>query len=370
MAADIIKNQTVGRTKDLADTCMPALLPDTLLFVRPAGTPQQKVRVRRFEHHKTISNRAVRRSMPVLTMLAAVVVLLAAAARVAEADITVIKTDSLFTVTGGFVQPSDVAVGKNGAIYVLDGVNNRVVRCSSTGSVLSSFGKTGENKGEFNFPLGIDTDEKGTVYIADSGNSRIQAFSSDGSFLFSLGVDSDGKGAKKPDPTDVAVNSTLQRLYAADNDNHRILIYDLAKKELLRSVGVMGMEAPEMRFPFHLDLDSRGNLYVVEVINTQVKVLDPAGDFVSNIGKWGVEAGEFYRPKGVAIDGDDRVYVSDGILGVIQVFDSRGTLLGVIGDSNGAMIKFKTPAGMCIDRQNRLLVVESLANQVRVLQLG
>ena len=38
----------------------------------------------------------------------------------------IIPAQHLFDITGGFNQPSDVAVGEKGRIYVVDGVNNRI----------------------------------------------------------------------------------------------------------------------------------------------------------------------------------------------------------------------------------------------------
>jgi len=280
-----------------------------------------------------------------------------------------LSAKSLFTIQSNFSQPSDVVVGNSGKIYVLDGVNNRVKVFNQKGTHLFSFGGTGKGKGKFNFPLGIGADEDGRIYVADSGNHRVQIFSPDGKYLSQLSTDANKKRIKPSDPTDVVVNSTLKRCYVVDNDNHCILIYDLEKGVLLSTHGTMGMEKKDFRFPFLLDINQEGNLYIVEVINTRVKVLDPEGYYLRIIGSWGVEKGEFYRPKGVAIDAKNRVFVSDSYLGIIQVFDKDGEFLFVIGDEKGTIIKFETPTGLFIDNNMRLYVVEMFADRVSVLRL-
>jgi len=285
------------------------------------------------------------------------------------ASVAVLKAKTLLFIQGDFRQPSDVAAGTNERVYVLDGVNNRVSVHAHGGQPLFSFGTTGSGNGEFNFPLGIGIDDTNRIYVADSGNHRVQLFSPDGSFLSQLSTDTDRDQNKPSDPADVAVNSRLKRCYVTDNDNHRIIIYDLAAMKPLKSEGIMGMEKKEFRFPFLLDIDDSGTVYVVEVINTRVKVLDPDGGYITNIGSFGVEPGRFYRPKGVAIDPAGRVLVSDSYLGVVQVFDSQGRFLSVLGDEQGAVRKFKAPAGICIDQRRRLSVVEMLADRVQVLQL-
>ena len=284
-----------------------------------------------------------------------------------EASVPILKTQPLLTIQHNFRQPSDVVVGNNKKVYVLDGVNNRVKVFNLEGAYLFSFGGAGKGKGKFNFPLGIGIDESDRIYVADSGNHRVQIFNPDGAYLsqFTTGT---GKG-KPSDPTDVAVNSKLKRCYVVDNDNHRIIIYDLKKNVILDTKGIMGMEKKEFRFPFLLTIDKEGNLYIVEVINTRVKVLDPEGNYVTNIGGWGVDKGEFYRPKGVAIDSKNRVFVSDSYLGVIQVFDQNWKFLSVLGDNKGNIMKFTTPTGLFIDKKMRLYVVEMLADKVSVMRL-
>ncbi len=302
-------------------------------------------------------------------ILTAVFFLLARGVNAGDKALNILTAGHLFTIESDFTQPSDVAVGKNGEIYVMDGVNNKVKVFDIRGKYLFSIGKTGRNNGEFNFPLGLGLDETGKIYVADSGNHRVQIFSPEGAYISQFKTGNTHSGKKPSDPTDVAVNSKLKRCYVVDNDNHCILVYDIEKKSLLKTVGTMGMEKKEFRFPFFLDIDSHGNVYIVEVINTRVKVLDPDGNYLTNIGGWGVEKGEFYRPKGVAVYSDNRVFVSDSYLGVIQVFDTDGRFLSVIGDDNGNILKFVTPTGLCIDSQKRLYVVEMSANRVSVLSL-
>jgi DNA-binding beta-propeller fold protein YncE len=270
---------------------------------------------------------------------------------------------------GDYRQPSDVVAGSNGRIYVLDGVNNRVRVHDAGGTLLFSFGTTGTGGGEFNFPLGIGIDDNNRIYVADSGNRRVQIFTPDGAVLSQFSTDIDRAQNRASDPTDVAVNAAAGRCYVVDNDNHRVIIFDLQSLQFLSSEGLMGMEKREFRYPFMLDRDAGGNLYVVEVINTRVKVLDPDGGYITNIGSFGVEPGQFYRPKGVAVDPAGRVFVSDSYLGVIQVFDREGRFLSVVGDENGTIKKFKTPTGIFIDKGRRLYVVEMLADRVQVIQL-
>jgi len=268
-----------------------------------------------------------------------------------------------------FKHPSDVAISREGLVYVLDGVNNRVVVFDDAGQYQFEFGKGGSGEGEFSTPLGLSLDRKGNVYIADSGNHRVVALNSMGDFLYEILVPPEG--TKNPDPTDTVVDDRRKLLYMVDNENHVIYTFNLRKKRFVKSIGEMGLGKikADLRWPFTLDIDRKGNVYVVDVINTRVRVLDPDGRFTTTIGAWGVDSGQFFRPKGVAVDSKGRVYVTDSFLGVIQVFNKDGDFLALIGDEKNGIKKFTTPVRISFDKQDRLYVVEMFAHKVSVYEL-
>jgi DNA-binding beta-propeller fold protein YncE len=283
--------------------------------------------------------------------------------------IRLIDAKLLFEISDQLSQPSDVAVSADGRIYVVDGVNSKIRIFNQSGQALASFGTAGSGNGEFRNPLGIDIDRSGRVYIADSGNHRVQIFDPDGNFIAVIAMHSNQKHPS--DPTDVAVDESRNRCYVVDNDNHQILVYDLATLKLISTYGGPGSGKRAFRYPFLLALDKARYLYIVDVINTRVQVLNPEGLFVNFIGAWGVKKGQFYRPKGVALDKKDRIYVSDSYMGVIQIFDSTGEFYAAVGESaKGVVKKFKTPMGLFLDHRDRLYVVEMFANKVSVYHLA
>ena len=259
--------------------------------------------------------------------------------------------------------PSDVAVGREGSVYVLDGVHHRVVLYDAEGQIRFQFGTRGSEPGQLLFPLGIAAAPDGKIYVADSGNHRFQIFAADGAPLGAVLMPSSPSGVP-PDPTDVAVDLARQRLYVADNDNHHVAVYDLANGTFEPVWGGPGQGQRQFRFPFLMDVSPEGYLLVVEPINTRVQVLSSSGKFVNFIGGWGVKPGQLFRPKGVAVL-ESLVFVTDSYLGSVQVFDMSGNFFGVLADAAGAPIKFTTPTGLAIDaKRKRLYVVELKANQV------
>jgi DNA-binding beta-propeller fold protein YncE len=284
-----------------------------------------------------------------------------------KSDVRTIKTLGKRVLVGPegtpFNMPSDAAVGQNGVLYVLDGVNHRVVAYDANGEFRFQFGNRGSKRGQLLFPLGIATAPDGRIYVADSGNHRFQIFATDGKPIDAVTLPPVASGAP-PDPTDVAVDPLRERLYIIDNDNHHIILYNLATRSFGSVWGSPGQAERQFRFPFLLDVSSQGYVFVVEPINTRVQVLNPEGKFVGFIGGWGVEPGQLFRPKGITIDAD-RVFVTDSYLGHVQVFKPTGEFLGLLADAAGTPMKFITPTGItCDPERKRLYVVELKANRV------
>jgi DNA-binding beta-propeller fold protein YncE len=282
---------------------------------------------------------------------------------------TVYPAKHLFDIEKDFLQPSDIAIGRDHQIYVLDGVNNCVKVFNAQGSFLFAFGSRGSRQGEFNNPLGITADKEGRIYIADSQNHRVQIFTHSGEWLKSIDIVSE-KGDKPADPTDIAIDESKQQLYVVDNDNHHVLVFALPGYKQLSSWATEGERREQLQHPFFIAVGLDSSVFVVDVINTRVQVYNPAGEVVGTIGGWGVDLGQFYRPKGVCVDPNNQIFVSDSYMGVIQTFNRYGNFKGVIGDEKGDVLKWKTPVGIAADDRGRLYVVDMIANLVRVYDLS
>lgn len=72
-----------------------------------------------------------------------------------------------------FNYPADVAVDKDGAIYVLDAANARIQKFGPDGKYLATIGRKGQGPGEFIFPDAISFDKDGNLVVADSAQNRV-----------------------------------------------------------------------------------------------------------------------------------------------------------------------------------------------------
>ncbi|NMG44664.1 6-bladed beta-propeller [Aromatoleum toluvorans] len=95
---------------------------------------------------------------------------------------------------GEFNLPRDMAIGKDGRLYVVDGGNFRVQIFNSDGSFHSSFGAVGRQLGNFARPKEIAADKDGNVYVADAAFGNFQIFDPDGELLMFIGNRSEQGG--------------------------------------------------------------------------------------------------------------------------------------------------------------------------------
>ena len=73
----------------------------------------------------------------------------------------------------GKLHPDDIAIARNGDIYVADGYgNHRVVHMDQHGNLIKAWGEKGKEDGNFDNPHNIVLDHRDRVYVADRYNRR------------------------------------------------------------------------------------------------------------------------------------------------------------------------------------------------------
>jgi streptogramin lyase len=154
-----------------------------------------------------------------------------------------------------FDQPTDIAFGPDGEVFVSDGYgNSRVVKLNQRGQFVGSWGTAGKNPGEFNLPHSIVVDAKQRVIVGDRENDRIQVFDLDGKLLdvwpgFA--------------PYGIALDSS-QRLFVADGRAQQVLRLD-ANGKVEQRLGTGGTRPGQFRLPHMLAFTVDGSIIVAEV---------------------------------------------------------------------------------------------------------
>ncbi len=96
-------------------------------------------------------------------------------------------------------------------------------------------------------------------------------------------------------------------------------------------------ESLQLYRPTDLVVDSKGDLYILDAGNFQVKKFSSTGEFLFSFGSKGQGPGEFQTPFGMEIDEQDNIYIADYANNVIHMFDSRGELIRGIKSEKSLM---------------------------------
>ncbi len=87
-----------------------------------------------------------------------------------------------------FNEPSDLAIGADGSLYVIDGhispdSNHRILHLTSEGDYIEEWGSQGYGPLEFEGLHAIAVDSQGKMYVGDRTNNRLQILSPTGELL-------------------------------------------------------------------------------------------------------------------------------------------------------------------------------------------
>lgn len=88
-------------------------------------------------------------------------------------------------------QPTNLAIGRDGDIYVVETGNFRVARFTPEGKFVRHYGEAGQAPGQFARPKGIAIDRSGRMYVSDAAFQNVQIFDDQGRVLMAFGQPGD-----------------------------------------------------------------------------------------------------------------------------------------------------------------------------------
>ena len=298
----------------------------------------------------------------------------------------------------GFRQPMDLALGRDGRIYVVNRSHEyrqggvRVTMLTLDEEYIGEFSQLGEGDGDLYWPVSIALDSDQNVYISDDWLTRISVFDKDGEFLHKWGVPGSGDGELNK-PSGIKFDKE-DNLYVVDSGNNRV--QKLTKDgTFLAKWGEAGSDEGQFNLPWGLAFDNSGDVYVADWNNHRIQKFTSDGEWLAEFGSFGDRKGEFNRPTGVAVDKDGDIYVADWGNDRVQVLTPDGrhitTFTGDAGlskwgadklNANPDMAKqrdlmmrdmspernFWRPKSLAIDDEGRIIIIDSDRNRFQVYQ--
>jgi uncharacterized protein (TIGR03437 family) len=197
--------------------------------------------------------------------------------------------------------PIGVAVDSSGNLYIADFGNSRVRKVSASGAIGTvagngSFGYSGDGgpavKAQLNGPQGVAVDAAGNLYIADTENNLIREVTA-GGLIASVagngvaGYSGDGgqaTSAQVGNPVGLAVDAA-GNIFTLDASNRVRQVYPNGLIATIAGNGSRGYSGDgglatqaQLNAPSAIALGSNGNLYVADMANNAVRLLQYAGN--------------------------------------------------------------------------------------------
>ncbi|MCC7181088.1 MAG: hypothetical protein IT177_22105 [Acidobacteria bacterium] len=88
--------------------------------------------------------------------------------------------------------------------------------------------------------------------------------------------------------------------------------------------GTPGTDVGEFQWPGRMDVDTAGNIYVIDAGNSRVQVFEPSGAPLLAFGSYGSLPGQFDQPTDIAVAADGSIYVADSGNLRVQKFSPSG----------------------------------------------
>ena len=239
-----------------------------------------------------------------------------------------------------FGTPKGIVSDSLGNLYVTDSNNNTIRKVSASGVVTTLAGKAGfsgyaDGNGVnalFNSPCGIVLDSSGNLFVADEWNNVIRKITTQGTVSTYAGIK--GKSGFNDGTTTTA----------------------------------------KFNVPYGLAVDSYGVLYVSDQINNNIRRIDISGN-VSTIGGTGNDfsssgssngagpAALFNFPQGIAVDSTGNIYVADSLNSEIR----KGVNLG----SGANLVYYVSPSGSDTNNGTSLTTpFQTLSKAISVIGAG
>ena len=285
-----------------------------------------------------------------------------------------------------FVSPMDMAIGKEGNLYIADAGAHVILICSRDGEQIGSIGE-----GILQTPTGVYVTEDGTVYVADKDAKKVFVFDAQGNVTAEYGKPDSPIYGNSMDfkPTKVVANKTGTMYIICEGNMNGIVqlspveggsflgyfgtnYTSLSPFQMIQRVILTDAQRAQMlsnipSTPTNLHIDDTGLIYTVTQgdKDTSLKKLNIAG---KNL----LDSDPYYAdlPAAVTTGNYNNILVADSD-GYIYEYNEDGELLFMFGGRDDG----RQRVGLCnkveaiaVDEDDRIYLLDSDKKQIHIFE--
>lgn len=285
-----------------------------------------------------------------------------------------------------FVSPMDMAIGKEGNLYIADAGAHVILICSREGEQVGSIGE-----GILQTPTGVYVTEDGTVYVADKDAKKVFVFDAQGNVTAEYGKPDSPIYGNSMDfkPTKVVANKTGTMYIICEGNMNGIVqlspveggsflgyfgtnYTSLSPFQMIQRVILTDAQRAQMlsnipSTPTNLHIDDTGLIYTVTQgdKDTSLKKLNIAG---KNL----LDSDPYYAdlPAAVTAGNYNNILVADSD-GYIYEYNEDGELLFMFGGRDDG----RQRVGLCnkveaiaVDEDDRIYLLDSDKKQIHIFE--
>lgn len=312
----------------------------------------------------------------------------------------------------GLDNPFDVALDRQGNLYVAEAGNHcvrRVERGSGLITTVAGSGQAGYSgdgrlatKAQLNSPYGIALDAANNLYIVDRLNACIRVVDGASGIIRTLagtgqagyaGDSGPAQRAQFQEPNDIVLDGK-GRAFIADVRDHRVRVIDLGSEIITTFAGTGeagsgGDGGPASHAallgPRALAFGPHGDLYICLRNDHKVRKIDVRTGIIRTVAGTGVQGysgddgpaleATFNGPKEIAVDQRDNIFLVDTENHCIRRIDADSGIVTTVAGTGGAgghgdggpatAATLRRPHGACLDEAGNIYIGDSENHRVR-----
>ena len=187
------------------------------------------------------------------------------------------------------IDVAGVAVNESREMVYTDLSMHCVSVFGPSGKKLRSFGTHGSGQDKFDVPRGVAMDGEGNIYVVDGVNCRVLKYTTEGQFL------ADAKGDNLTWPASISFNTSNNKVYVSDAGTHRIEVLN-SNLTFSSTFGKKGSGKGQFSNPRGIACSITGKVYVADSDNNRIQVFTAGGKFLRMFGRQGRGKGELHGP--------------------------------------------------------------------------